>query len=404
MRVRRDPRGEREACRLAGHGRLRFVLSIAKSKGARPRRAPRALRLAATVTTAPRLRIAWKGGITPHAGRTDMAACAPAETVSIVAEPAFYVLVVPEAGSDGELGETGRQLLAAARLLADRGNGAVCVLGDGDGDYGPAGADRVLTLATSDPGGYDPEHRVAGIIDAISVISPRHVLFSETPEGGDIARRVGARLGERLFPGVEALEPCAEGGMRVLRRMAGNGPAQLASPPRLISIMPDAFAPHVGPPHEGRPLDALAPVVPERRIVSALPLPVDPDAIPLAEADFLLSGGNGVTDWQAFAELAAALGATRAGSRVVCDQGHLPRERQVGASGTLVTAGCYFALGISGAAQHLQGIARVAHVVAVNTDLHAEMIKRADLAIIADAQKVMPALVRLLAERRGRVR
>ena len=140
---------------------------------------------------------------------------------------------------------------------------------------------------------------------------------------------------------------------------------------------------------------------PERHLSEARLLPVDPDTIALEEADFLLSGGNGVTDWQAFADLAAALGATRAGSRVVCDQGHLPRERQVGASGTLVTAGCYFALGISGAPQHLQGITRVGHVVAVNTDLHAEMIKRADLAIVADAQAVMPALIRLIAERRG---
>ncbi|MDJ0933000.1 FAD-binding protein [Breoghania sp.] len=89
------------------------------------------------------------------------------------------------------------------------------------------------------------------------------------------------------------------------------------------------------------------------------------------------------------------------GSWVVCDQGHLPGERQVGAFGILVTAGCYFALGISGAPQHLQGITRVGSVIAVNTDLHAEMIKRADLAIVADAQAVMPALLRLLTEWRG---
>ncbi len=91
------------------------------------------------------------------------------------------------------------------------------------------------------------------------------------------------------------------------------------------------------------------------------------------------------------------LGATRAGSRVVCDEGHLPRDRQVGASGSVVTARCYLAFGISGAPQHLQGITGVSHVVAINTDLHAEMIKRADLAIIADAQEVMPALIRACA-------
>ena len=99
--------------------------------------------------------------------------------------------------------------------------------------------------------------------------------------------------------------------------------------------------------------------------------------------------------------MADTLGATRGGSRVVCDAGHLPRDRQIGASGTLVTARCYFALGIAGAPQHLQGITEVKHVIAVNTDLHAEMIKRADLAIVADAQAVMPALIRYARERRN---
>jgi electron transfer flavoprotein alpha subunit len=136
-------------------------------------------------------------------------------------------------------------------------------------------------------------------------------------------------------------------------------------------------------------------------IRTARPLAVDPDQLTLAEADFIVSAGNGITDWASFAELAATLGATRGGSRVVCDAGHLPRDRQIGASGTLVTARCYFALGIAGAPQHLQGITEVKHVIAVNTDLHAEMIKRADLAIVADAQAVMPALIRHARERRN---
>ena len=139
----------------------------------------------------------------------------------------------------------------------------------------------------------------------------------------------------------------------------------------------------------------------EPGIRTARPLAVDPDQLTLAEADFIVSAGNGITDWASFAELAATLGATRGGSRVVCDAGHLPRDRQIGASGTLVTARCYFALGIAGAPQHLQGITEVKHVIAVNTDLHAEMIKRADLAIVADAQAVMPALIRHARERRN---
>ena len=106
----------------------------------------------------------------------------------------------------------------------------------------------------------------------------------------------------------------------------------------------------------------------------------------------MIAAGNGVTDFAGFLDLARALGATPGASRAVCDAGHLPRDLQVGASGTVLNAECYIAFGISGAPQHLQGIGTVEHVVAVNTDLHAAIIARAGLAIIADAQAVMAAL------------
>ena len=66
----------------------------------------------------------------------------------------------------------------------------------------------------------------------------------------------------------------------------------------------------------------------------------------------------------------------------MADAGHLPRNRQIGASGTLVKPRCYLAFGIAGAIQHLQGIQHCEHVVAVNTNIHAEMVKRSDLAVI----------------------
>ncbi|HSI39163.1 MAG TPA: FAD-binding protein, partial [Xanthobacteraceae bacterium] len=130
--------------------------------------------------------------------------------------------------------------------------------------------------------------------------------------------------------------------------------------------------------------------------LKARTVPADPATVPLAEADFVVSAGNGVSDFALFRALVAALDATPGASRMVCDAGLMPRGAQVGASGTVLDARCYFALGIAGAPQHLQGVARCEHVVAVNTDLHAAMVERAGLAVVADAQKVMPALLALL--------
>ncbi|WP_207460715.1 electron transfer flavoprotein subunit alpha/FixB family protein [Azospirillum sp. SYSU D00513] len=407
MRTRRDPRAERQAKLVPGTARPRFLVGAAPAGFAnagaatgptgRPRRDPRASRAAAVVRTAPRLRLDWtnKGQASLAIG-TAQAAAAVKAAVRVIEEPAFLVLAVLDQPG-GAPSDHDRQLIAGARLLADAGGGAVvAVTVEGVSGLGEAGADRLLALPADLAEGYEPERHAAAVLAAIETLKPRHVLFAESADGGaDLARRVAAALGERLFAGVEALSPD-----RASRRARGGAAEMARAPARLMSVAADALPPHEGTVHEARTIPAPA-FEAERRIGAVRPLAVDPDLIPLTETDFILSAGNGVTDWEGFAELARVLGATRGGSRVVCDEGHLPRERQVGASGSLVRAGCYVAYGIAGAPQHLQGITEVKRVVAINTDLHAEMIKRADLAIVADAQEVMPALIRHALERRA---
>ena len=129
---------------------------------------------------------------------------------------------------------------------------------------------------------------------------------------------------------------------------------------------------------------------------------VDPAQIPMAESEFILSGGNGVKDWALFHRAAVTLGATEGASRVAVDDGHMPRARQGGATGTWVTARVYMAVGISGAIQHLQGIGACDKVVAVNLDPGCDMIKRADLAVIGDSAAILQALIeRVEAHRQG---
>ncbi len=305
---------------------------------------------------------------------------------------------------DGRVSEHDRDVLGAARLLADGGAGAVVALGATHSDLGSAGlparsqsgfalaeagADRVIPCANA-----GPEQRAASVLAAIRHFEPRHVVFPDTiPGGGDVGRRVAARLGERPATAIVAFEPG-----RVIRR-GGAGEFGLA-PPRILLVRPEAAEPVTGARHEARPLAPLDEAT-DGRIADEGWLPVDASSVPLAEADVIVAAGNGVTDWTAFHAVAASLGAAEAGSRAVCDAGHLSRERQVGASGTLVEPRLYLAFGIAGATQHLEGIRRCERVVAVNTDLHADMVKRADLAVIADAQAVMPALARLAQSRRG---
>jgi len=341
------------------------------------RRDPREELAAVTVSLAPRPRIdrAHRGG----------AAIAMAEVAQDiqrihVANPDYLVFAVADAPG-GVLSRHDKQVLGAARVLAG-GKGAVVLLAGTAEDVGALGADRHVGL----PGVYDPEAAAESIAAAIRFYAPRHVLFAESADGGDLARRVAAILDEPLFDNIEALSTT-----NVTRPAMARRREWRSAPQHLMTMAADMVAPYGGVPHEVEMLETIvAPV--ERGIRGAERVAVDAAEIPLGQASVVISAGNGVKDFQGFLELASALRATPGASRVVCDAGFLPRALQVGASGTVLDADVYIAFGISGAPQHLQGIGKVEHVIAVNTDLHAAMIARAGLAIIADAQEIMPAL------------
>jgi electron transfer flavoprotein alpha subunit len=355
----------------------------------RQRRDPRAETLSLRVAGTARPRIDRAGG-----GGIAVAAPPPATAaLRVVEQPAFLVVAVADA-PHGRLSPHDRQLLGAARVLADAEGGAVLLLAPPLAEpAGLAGADRVAWTDTQ-PDAYDPEGQAAAVVAAILASPPRYVLFPESPDGGDLARRVAALTGEALFGDVEALSP-----RTVIRPARAGRVEQRAAPPRLIALHADRAAAHGAVAHEGREV-ALPPAPTFTRcLFSARHVPVDPERLALAEAGFVAAAGNGITDFSGFAALVRALGATPGASRMVCDAGHMPRDRQVGASGSVLDATCYLALGIAGAPQHLQGVARVQHVVAVNTDLHAAMVARAGLAVIADAQAVMPALLAALGPR-----
>jgi electron transfer flavoprotein alpha subunit len=373
-RLRRDPRAERLG-KLAAQS-----AEAAVGPSGRIRRDPRATRSPARAA----------------------AASAPPAPAALPrrparATPSYLILAVPDL-PEGRLDAHDRDVLGAARLLADAGEGNVVVLAPAaTSDLGAAGADCVLPAPI--PAGYAPEARAASVLAAIARLAPRHILFPERPTGGgDIGRRVAALLGE--IPAVRVLRLSAE---EVAGRGNGGASDFLRRPPRVILLAAEGAEPVTGACWDAEALSPIDGQSPATRLVDEGLAAADPNAVPLAEADFIVSAGNGVSDWQAFHQVAAALGAAEGGSRIVCDAGLLPRERQVGASGSLVEPRCYLAFGIAGATQHLQGITRCERVLAVNTDLHAEMVKRADLAIIADAQQVMPALARLARDRlRGR--
>ncbi|MDR5860584.1 electron transfer flavoprotein subunit alpha/FixB family protein [Halomonas eurihalina] len=324
-------------------------------------------------------------------------------------DPAFTVVVVPDMAG-GRLSSHDRDLLGLARRFADANSdeqGAVVAVIFGshkETSFDEAGIDRLLHLDSSDVTGYAPEARLGALAMVEQAWAPRYWLLPDSKlGGGEMGRRLAARLGERPATGVWQVEADAEipSGWRCIARGAAESVDIQRPLPRVALALAECAEPVSETRHAADEL-ALPQPLPSMlsRIEDLGQVPVDPSGVALSEAEFILSAGNGVKDWEGYHHAAEVLGATEGASRVAVDDGFMARDRQVGATGTWVTARVYVAVGISGAIQHLQGIQTCEKVVAINMDPGCDMIKRADLAVIGDSARILEALVTLVEQAR----
>jgi electron transfer flavoprotein alpha subunit len=125
----------------------------------------------------------------------------------------------------------------------------------------------------------------------------------------------------------------------------------------------------------------------------------------ITDADIVVSGGRGMKspdNWGPLVELADLLGAATACSRPVSDEGWRSHDEHTGQTGKIIAPNLYFAIGISGATQHLAGVSSSKIIVAVNTDKDAPIFEAAQYGIIGDALKVLPKLVESVKEMKSK--
>ena len=125
----------------------------------------------------------------------------------------------------------------------------------------------------------------------------------------------------------------------------------------------------------------------------------------ITDADIVVSGGRGMKspdNWGPLVELANLLGAATACSRPVSDEGWRSHDEHTGQTGKIIAPNLYFAIGISGATQHLAGISSSKFIVAINTDKDAPIFEAAQYGIVGDAQKVLPILVDAVKEMKSK--
>jgi electron transfer flavoprotein alpha subunit len=318
-----------------------------------------------------------------------------------VDEPDFYILMVLDLVS-ARLTSHDRDTLGLAQQLANNHNarGAVVAVAFGElkeEKLDTAGIDCLIHFDSSIYQGYNPEQRCVDLCNIVNELQPKHILLPDSIHGGgDLGRRLAARLGQRPACGVFKVTD-----EHLLCRGAAGKTDIIRPMTKILLVLEECCEPVTETRHQSRLLPNLYTQSIDNRIFDQGNLTVDPGAINLAEAGFILSGGNGVKDWPTFHLASKTLGATQGASRVAVDDGYMPRDRQVGASGTWVTAKVYIAVGISGAVQHMQGIAQCDKVVAINIDDKCDMVKRADLSAIGDSTAILGDLLHLVAQHRA---
>lgn len=322
--------------------------------------------------------------------------------------------MVPKGGAAGQLPELiggGRRLAASlggtleAAVLGGTGEERARAAARAAAALGPSTVYLVEAPALDD---YQADNYLHAALAVCRQASPDVVVFGSDEGARELAPRLAHRLGGSVLTDCVGL--AAEGGRVVYTRPVYGGKAMaevvLERAPQVITVRPRAFDPaqaaeteaHVVRVEPGLPGVPVSTRVVDRRSVAG-------EGPSLEEARVIISGGRGVGGADGFRlleELAGVVRAAIGASRAAVDAGWVPAACQVGQTGKIVAPDLYIAVGISGASQHLAGIAAAKHVVAINKDPDAPIFKRAELGLAADYRQVVPALTRRLKERLGR--
>ena len=269
-----------------------------------------------------------------------------------------------------------------------------------------AGYGLTKVLVADDPAfaNYLADAHAAALEQLIKTYDVSLLVATSTAIGKDLLPRIAARLGVGMASDVVGIN--ADG--TFTRPMyAGNAIAtvSLDSPVKVISVRGTAF--DAAQPEGQSPVEkvtvSLDASAKKMQFVSFDEIKSDRPT--LTEARIVVSGGRGLKSGENFTTylepLVDALGAAMGASRAAVDAGFVPNDLQVGQTGKVVAPELYFAVGISGAIQHLAGMKDSKVIVAVNKDPEAPIFNIADYGLVADLFKAIPELTEEVKKLKG---
>ncbi len=332
---------------------------------------------------------------------------------------------------DNKLDGVAFELLGKGKDLAkDLGTEVTAVLVGADvkglaDELAVYGADKVIVVDDPELKEYRTEPYTHALASVINKYKPEIMLVGATAIGRDLGPRVSARVKTGLTADCTLLEigdfplvaqPGKEAEQKhnqlLMTRPAfgGNTIATIACPdnrPQMATVRPGVM-------QKIAPIEGAKAVVeefnpgftPNDKYVEILNIvKAVKNTANIMDAKILVSGGRGVGSKENFKileDLAEVLGGTVSCSRAVVENGWQPVDLQVGQTGKTVRPQIYFAIGISGAIQHVAGMEEADLIVAVNKDEDAPIFDVADYGLVGDLNKIVPALTAALKAEMGK--
>lgn len=324
---------------------------------------------------------------------------------------------------DNEISSIAFELLGKAKDFAKDLNTDVTAVLIGSGVKGLTdqlaeyGADKVIVVDDPELKDYRTEPYAHALASVINKYKPEIMLVGATAIGRDLGPRVSARVATGLTADCTVLEigdfPLqAVPGQEQLHNQllmtrpafGGNTIATIACPynrPQMATVRAGVMQ-KIDPIKGAKAnVEEFNPgFTPDNKYVEILDIVKSvTETVDIMDAKILVSGGRGVgspENFKILEDLAEVLGGTVSCSRAVVDSGWKPKDLQVGQTGKTVRPNVYFAIGISGAIQHVAGMEESDIIVAINKDADAPIFDVADYGVVGDLNKIVPKLTEAL--------
>ena len=279
-----------------------------------------------------------------------------------------------------------------AQVLGGDCNALILGHAENASDVGLYGVKNAYQISVGD---FDSKVYTQIIASAATKLNADTIIFRHNSTAKNVAGRLAIRLEAGLVSGAKSVPQLTANGLSVDKSVySGKAIAtyEIGSTQKIITVMGNTIQPEIiGAKISLSSIDIDIPSsttkVVDRKTMSG--------TVPLPEAERVVSAGRGMKgpeNWAIIEELAAELNATTACSRPVADAHWRPHHEHVGQTGVAIRPNLYFAIGISGAIQHLAGVNSSKTIVVINKDPEAPFFKAADYGVVGDLFEVVPKL------------